>query len=331
MPEGEIPRALVNVEGFSLSQAQARTLELEVLLREHGISLRPGAPLEAIALSVFEALYKHNEPVPDDRDDIRTTYKHVIGLNELASMILSVRAHPDFAKLVPHLRLLNEGISVQNMPTSAVDQATNKVFELFAAILALHCGTDIELDDAAANGRNPDVLFTVDSRRWGIACKVLHGDKPEGFITHLNKGIDQIEKSPAEVGVVLFAIKDLLDQEKFWCITNPEAVANGEAPLFSAFVDSQRPFELLLQDAKAIGDALVGYLPPGYLESAFSGKKSLPGFLVWAHVVSAVVVGSYPVPASVRAMTWQPLRAIPSADASTLACLHEAAYAADKL
>jgi hypothetical protein len=329
--DSKLPAPIIDLEGFTLAEAQARTVALEKLLRDHGVVLRSGVPLEAIALSVFEALYKHQTPLADDRDDIRITFKHLIGLNELAGLILSVRDHPDFGKLIPHLHLLNEGVSIQNMPAPVVDQATNKVFELFAAILALHCGRDLELDDAAANGRNPDVLFTVQGRRWGIACKVLHANNPEGFITHLNKGIDQIEKSPAEVGIVLFAIKDLIDQEKFWSITNPIEAARGDAPYFSAFRDKQEPFRLLLNDAKQVGDALAGYLPAGYLQAAFHGKKSLPGFLVWAHVASAIVHDAHPVPTSVRAMTLQPLATIQPDDRAVLECLHQAAYAADKV
>jgi hypothetical protein len=47
-------------------------------------------------------------------------------------------------------------------------------------------------------GVNPDVLATLAGRKWGIACKALHGTNPEGFLEHFRKGVDQIERSVAE-------------------------------------------------------------------------------------------------------------------------------------
>jgi hypothetical protein len=321
----------VDPEGYRLSQAAERTVALEGLLRSHGIVVQTGTHLERMALNVFDALYQRESSTSDQTADIREPIKHLIGLNELACLILGVQQHPEFFKLVPFLRLLNEGMSIQNMPSPVIDQATNKVFELVAAVLALHCGTDLELDDESAKGRNPDVLITIRGRRWGIACKALHGTNPEGFIVHLEKAIDQIEKSPAETGVVFFTIKNLIDQAKYWAITNPENVAGGEAPLFSAFLDPRRPFEMLAADANSVGNALKRYLPAGYLESAFEGKKALPGFLVWANVATAVVFSGLPVPTSARVMALQYVNPIDQKDRAVLDCLHEAAYASDKV
>lgn len=322
---------IVERNGYRLGQAEQRTLRLEALLRKHGLHIASTSALEAIALSVFQVLYERESPPFENFADVRERWKHLIGMNELAGLILSVEAHPEFAKLIPALDLLNQGMSIQNMPSSVRDQATNKVFELFAGILSLNSGgTDIELDDEDGKGLNPDVLVTIDGRRWGIACKAFHGDNPEGFITHLEKAIEQIEKSPAEVGVVLITIKNLLDQNKYWSITNVQEAENGEPPLFSAFLDPNRPFDLLLSDANAVGTALRDYLPAGYLENAFKGKKALPGFLVWASVVSAVVFDEHPTPTSARVMTWQHVLPIDPRDFEVLQRLHDAAYASDR-
>lgn len=326
----KVPPPIVIPEGVSLRQAQERVVALEQLFRHHGIPIEPGKPLEAIALSVFDALYQRETPTPNNAADVRVAFKHLIGLNELAGMTLAVKDHPEFHKLIPHLRLLNEGVGIQNMPSPVRDQATNKVFELFAALLALHCGKNLEMDDDAAAGRNPDVLFEVDGRTWGIACKALHGPSPEGFIGHLEKGIDQIEKSPAERGFVLFTIKNLIDQDKYWSIRNLDEVAQGAEPLFSAFADPERPFYLLAEDAAMVSKSLTSYLPQGYLESAFAGKKSLPGFMVWAHVTTAVVFKNLPVPTSARVMAWQHVGDTSPSDMAVLRCLHEAAYASDQ-
>ncbi len=313
------PNLVLDKDGYRIGQAQDRAVRLESLLRQHGVELSSNAPLEAIALSVFQVLYQRDDGPADDAADIRDQWKHLIGMNELAGLLLSVKNHPEFGKLVPALQLLNQGMSIQNMPSPVLDEATNKVFELFAGVLSLHSGgSDIELDDAKARGRNPDVLVTIDGRRWGIACKALHGDNPQGFIDHLEKAVDQIEESPAEVGVVLFTIKNLLDQAKYWSVTNAEAVSAGAPPLFSAFRDPEHPFQMLVEDANRVGNALKGYLPAGYLEAAFRGKKALPGFLVWASVVTALDFDDKPVPTSARVMTWQHVVPIAASDLAIL-------------
>jgi hypothetical protein len=322
--------AIVDPQGFRISQVQERITALEQLLDSHGLDIKPGTQLEQVALSVFDALYQRDGASSDVTADIRVGFKHLIGLNELSGLLLGLKDHPEFPKLVPHLRLLNNGLGIQNMPSSAVDQATNKVFELYLALLALQCGSDLELDDAKSQGRNPDVLITIGKRRWGFACKALHGTNPEGFVSHLEKGIDQIEKSPAETGVVVFAIKNILDQSRYWSHTNPEQTSAGAEAEFSAFSDPLAPFALLRDDANAIGNALTTYLPAGYLHAAFAGKKCIPGILICAHVVSAVAFDGIPVPTSTKIMAWQHVGTTPAEDMAVLNCLHEAGYAFDK-
>lgn len=324
-----IPRALVDKEGVSFAEAGARVIAFEALLRKHGIVIQSGSTLETIALSVFGALYQRDSPLPVDAVDVRTELKHLIGINELSSLVLSVAAHPEFEVLLPHLRLLNDGVGIQNMPAPQTDQATNKVFELFAGVFALHSGTQIELESEDGKKRNPDVLFTSAGRRWGIACKCLHSNHSEAFISNIEKAIDQIEKSPADTGIVLLSIKNLLDQSRYWSVTNPAEVQRGEEPMLSAFLDPQAPFTLLVQDARAIGEQLQSYLPTGYLESAFRGKKCLPGFAVWAHVVTAIVSENRPIPTSARVMTWTYVGQTSDRDMVVVRSLHDAAYRGD--
>ncbi len=162
-----------------------------------------------------------------------------------------------------------------------------------------------------------------------MACKAVHSSHPEAFISHLEKGIDQIEKSPAETGFVFFAIKNLIDQEKYWSVINPQEVSEGADPLFSAFVDPRRPFDMLIEDANVISKALADYLPEGHLQQAFANKKCQPGFMVWAHVATSVVFDNLPIPTSARVMAWQYVDSDTPTDLAVLNCLHDAAYAAD--
>ncbi len=156
MRDASDPRQpLVIPEGFGFKQAQERVLALEGLFNAHGVPFKPGTQLEQIALNVFDAMYQRESLAPDNTADVRVTLKHLIGLNELAGMILLVRDHPEFPKLIPLLGLLNEGAGIQNMPSPVKDQATNKVFELFACILALQCGSNLEIDDDKAQEKTP--------------------------------------------------------------------------------------------------------------------------------------------------------------------------------
>ncbi len=81
-----------------------------------------------------------------------------------------------------------------------------------------------------------------------------------------------------------------------------------------------------------VGGSLVSYLPPGYLDQLFVGKKSIPGFLVWAHSVSGVSIDGRPTAASVRALNCQQLGPIPDDILSVIKCLNWAAFtgAADR-
>jgi hypothetical protein len=224
-------------QGYAYEHAQQNALDLESLLRQHGLEVRSGSILEKVVLSTFDIIYrKQKSGTPPADEDIRIGYRNLIGINELSSLLLAVREHPDFGQLIPHLQLLNEGAALQNVRSSQTDAATNKVFELFAACLALQCGTNISLDSPRkSKGDNPDVLADIAGKRWGIACKVLHSLSPEGFIQNLEKGLDQIERSPAAVGVVMFNLKNVIDHDRYWPITAPARPEDGIEAEYGAF------------------------------------------------------------------------------------------------
>jgi len=187
--------APIDEDGYSFEEAQASAFAFEKVLARHGVTIRSGSVLEAAILGVVDIAYKRASEGPHElARDVRDSFRDLVGVNELASLVLAVEGHPDFAQLVPHFMLLNEGAALQNAPSSQLDDATRKIFELFAASLAMQCGTNVVLEDPkkSASGRNPDVLADLCGERWGIACKVLHSVHPEAFIENLVKGIDQI-------------------------------------------------------------------------------------------------------------------------------------------
>lgn len=315
-------------DGYSFEQTQDAAMAFEALLSRRGIQLRPGSLLEAAILGVVDIAYKRAGLGPKElAGDVRHALRELVGVNELTQLVLAVQAHPDFNQLVPHLRLLNEGAALQNAPSSQLDDASRKVFELFAASLAMQTGTAIILEDPkeSANGKNPDVLATLCSEQWGIACKVVHSLHPEAFIKNLKKGIDQIEASPASVGVVLINLKNVLDYENLWPIVTPLGGA-GEPAEYAAFDSPEEPYNRLLLQMQHIGVTLKEYLPADHLETFFDGKKSIRGFLLWGHAMTGVVRNGRPTPSSLRVMNLQTAGAVSSKHRRVLERLNWAAF-----
>lgn len=310
--------------GWKYERASESAIALDALLRVHGLSIAAGSALESHILGAMRVVAAGERR--QDEKDVRDDFRSLVGVHEIANLILSVKDHPSFPALLPHLELLNSGNALQMTKSHGADAATNKLFELFAATLAMHCGTAIEVDDPNyTDGKNPDVLFTAGGRRWGIACKVLHSTHPEGFLTHLKKGVAQIEDSPAECGIVMFNLKNVLRHDDIWPIVPlPEGSGTG----LGAWPDPNMAFSFLFADMDEIGRRLSEQLTnaPHELDAIFKGRKSLPGFLLWGHCVSGVLLNQQPTPTSVRLLKAVRVGDIASSDARVLECLNWAAF-----
>jgi hypothetical protein len=322
------PTSPVVEAGWTIESGEELAFALEQILESHGVTIAAGSPFEGHVLQAIDlAEQRRAASHVDSGTDIRSSYRSLIGVRDIAKMVLEVRESPSFAALVPHLRLLSEGSGIQTSPSPVRDQATDKLFELFAATLAMQCGTDVKLDDPVrSRGNNPDVLATIRNRRWGIACKALHSLHIEGFITHLTKGIEQIESSEAEVGVVFFNAKNVLPHDEIWPLPPNDGDTRGAAAP-RVWPDSTAPFARLLHALQNIGKDLLERAGSDHLSSFFRGKKSVPGFLIWGHSVSAVLIDGKPTVASVRAMNYQHVRNPTPEEMAPLRCLNWAAFA----
>lgn len=278
--------------GWPYEEGEDVAFKLESLLRKHNISITSGSPLEEHILRVLKLVGAKKAGQADPRDDVRTTYRTLIGVHQLASQILESAKYPSFLALGPHLRLLNQGKALQNISAGGADPATDKLFELLVGAWAIQIGSDITLDPPeGSSGDNPDVLVTILGQRWGIACKYLHKVHPEGIAAHLVKGLDQIEKSQAEIGVVMFNVSGTLPHDGIW----PLAPMSDSAELGPvAWPDAGAPFSVLQNALDHINATITQYLPVGHLEGLFKGKKSIPTFLLWGDTVSAVRIDGKP-------------------------------------
>jgi hypothetical protein len=319
------PQAKID-PGWHYERAEEVAFTLDQVLSANGVRIEPGSTLEKHILQVIRLA---NHKRAGDRslvsDDIREDYRTLMGVHELAEALVAVRDSPSFGSLVPHLALLNKGAALQNTRSHSADQATNKLFELFVGAVVMQCGSDVILDHPeASEGSNPDILATLAGSRWGIACKVLHGLHPQGFMDHLEKGIDQIQRSPAETGVVFFNLKNVLPHDQIWPLAD---IPGTESPHGTpdqgpaAWSHASAPFDILVGTLDKLGETLMSYLPADHLDSVFRGKKSLPGFLLWASSASAVRIEERLTPTTVRALNFRYLAPISASAECVLRCV----------
>ena len=198
------------------------------LLTIHGIDLSRGTTAESEALAMLDVLEMWKNPVSRP-GDARPVARAAMGFVDLAGKVVGVKDHPDFDQLVPHLRMLSKTTVLQNAASSVIDDAANKVIELYIACLAMTFGTEVALDHpVSSKGDNPDVMLGFRGQRWALALKTLHSAKPRTIYDNIKKATDQIEASPAGQGLVVLNVKNLLDYDALWpspSVSYPEQLA----------------------------------------------------------------------------------------------------------
>lgn len=265
------------------SEAQDNALAFERLLERHGILIKHGSNLERVILDVFALTYGLNERTKNSGDFA----KSLAGFGDLARLVLGVEGHPSFPALLPHLRLLNHGEVLQTSKSLATDQVANKLFELYIGCLAMRCGHSVLLDNPLHSaGDNPDIIATFDDVRWGIACKVLHGNHQQSILNLLDSGLQQIERSSASTGVVIINLKNRIDHDYYWPTTVFSMDGQAQVP---AFASIQEPLAGLVYDTKAIGRSLLDHASHKEIKSLFQGRKSIAAFVFWAQTTAMVV------------------------------------------
>ena len=324
MPREQLP---YTPSVFRFERAREVAERFEDLLRTLTISPVPGGSLERMTLSIYDILYHTRPGHSIDGTDIRPLFADMAGQAELAHQLLEVRNHPNFGELVPHLHLLNQGEAAQSRPARHSDAASNKIFELLAACYAMRCGSNVRLDHPEqSRGDNPDVLATIRGRRWGIACKVLHSLHPESVIQNIDKGLSQIDCSPAETGFVFLSLKNVLDRDKYWQLSNADEWQDGADPIFQTFIAPKIPLLLLQGDVTAIAKTVGDWVGDQYLRERFAKTRALGGVMLYAHIVCGVRVPSgKPVPMTLRLPTWAGLGHLGNDESVVLECINRVA------
>ena len=286
-------------------QLEKRVFCFEAILKEHNVPIKKGSDLEKICLSIIDILGKKQCPdLMDPLQDIRKDFADILGLWMFLDKVITLQKHPDFGKLIPHLRLLNEGVISQNTKSPISDAVSNKIFELLFAFLCMEIGQDILLDSPSnSKGDNPDIIVTIDGLRWGFACKVPYSQSAESIYSNICNGIGQIEASPATtIGCVVLNFRNLIDHNRSWPILNEDEYKSGKQPIFGAYTDHMFLAQELAVLAHRKEEEIKAKIGIDQVIATFKGKKTIPATLVFLHTATGIVKppASIPTPSSIK-------------------------------
>lgn len=190
----------------------------EALLDTNGISIQGHPSTGADMLPLWYILERLRKGFTGTPDDMRSEYAAGVAVHDLAAKVLAVEAHPQFAMLLPHLKMLTEGaVHLTQMPPANAD-VYNKLIEVYWACLLMANEVSVDLDHPKhSKGDNPDVIALaggVPARAY--AFKTIRSNHTQNLLDHLVKGIDQIERSAAPDGMVCLHLTPRLLQTGLW-------------------------------------------------------------------------------------------------------------------
>lgn len=279
---------------YTFRNAELTLYEFEIFLNEIGIQIQTGSDLEKIAILILMANAIHkNEMEVNNSMDIREMFSDIMGLNLFMINILKNKNHKDFNQIIPHLHLLNNSeTSVQTTKSKVTDSGNNKLFEIYIALLCMKFGKDIRLDNPYhSEGDNPDVMFSINDKRWAFACKALHSSNPKTIYNNLEKGISQINRSNADYGFVIINTKNIINTENHWSRPKSSTTNEDEALLKSYYLQQNLEtfgINILTNLKESVGEMCL-------INLGISGKCP-PGFLMFVPVVTYMPIGKHNVP-----------------------------------
>lgn len=277
---------------FPFDTSEQLIYDFENLLKEHGLLIQSNSDLERISIAIIETNAKHKKEIShNDKLDIRDIFSDVAGLIDFVHQILKHKTHKDFNKIIPHLNLLNtSSTSVLTTKSKVTDEGNNKLFELYIALLCMAFSDNVDLDDPKnSKGDNPDIIFDYKNEKWAIACKALHSNKEMTLYDTIAKGTEQINRSAATKGIVAVNLKNIINRNEIWPITNEDKLANGEEPLFACFPSIETPSGLLRNYGTDFQKRLTETIGTESLLKLSDTKKCPAGFLIFLHAMTSIL------------------------------------------
>lgn len=277
---------------FPFNTSEQQLFDFEQLLKNNGLVIETNSDLERISIAILETNAKHRKEIlHDDKNDVRDIFSDVAGLIDFVSQILKHKNHKDFGKIVPHLQLLNtSSTSVLTTKSKVTDEGNNKLFELYIALLCMAFSDNVDLDDPKnSKGDNPDIIFDYKDEKWAIACKALHSNKERTLYDTILKGTDQINRSAATKGIVAVNLKNIIDREELWPVTNRDKIAEGDDPLFACFPSIEIPTNILQKYGTDFQKRLIETIGNESLRKLSETNKCPAGFLIFLHGMTSVL------------------------------------------
>ncbi|MCC6265902.1 MAG: hypothetical protein IT169_20200 [Bryobacterales bacterium] len=282
------------------SSLEALVASFRSILASTDAQIPPGSELDGLcSLTVRLARGELSERERHETGVIR----RVGGFLPFLEKVVDTAGHPSFSALSEHFKLLANGDFTLNETSNDSRGPTPKLFELLMALSVLRIGTNVEVDDPerSSKGRNPDVLTDIDGQRWGIACKVLYGSSGKTLHDAVEKGIDQVQKSPAAAGVVVVNINNLVDYA---------AILRDRDGTIEPWPSLEQSLSLMHASVDKKRQQLVDEIDVDYLTNTlFHGKKAWPVIVLYAHAATAVksAIAPYPLPTLLRFLSAIPL------------------------
>jgi hypothetical protein len=266
------------------------------VLSVRGITPPAGSAVEAEMLSLVELLEIWSDPAR-----IRQTHENALiirqaaGAHDLAAKVLSSEKLPEFRSFEKHLKMIAEAKEFTTVTQNAVadgrDDISRKMAELYVGCLAIHCGTQVVLDDPQhAKGDNPDVMLSYEGQSWAIAIKTLVSDRHgQTIFDNIRRAAQQIDASAAEKGLIVINAKNVIDHDKLWNPPRPFASV-GES------------VEVLRAELRRLADLARKERPESDWDEVFSGKAVPPVTFMGQSVAYLPLGGAFRAPTPLKAM-----------------------------
>jgi len=201
-----------------LEDASRLADRFEALLEAKGVSIPAHDSTGADMLPLWHVLKKLREGFSGIPDDLRNEYSAGIAVHDLAAKVVAIEGHSKFDMLVPHLRMLTRGAVHLTQEPPANADVYNKLIEIYWACLLMANGVDVDLDHPVHSpGNNPDVIAMDQGKpARAYAFKTVRSPHTQNLMEHLIKGVDQIERSRANEGIVAFQLTPRILQANLW-------------------------------------------------------------------------------------------------------------------
>lgn len=239
--------------------------QFEELLISHGISIPRHEQTNADMLPLWRIINFVRNKEEVSLDTQRDLFTAGVAMHDLASKVLAVKDSSQFPILLPHLKLLVEGaIHLTQEPPSPAD-SYNKLIELYWACLCIGKNFPVALDDPLhADGTNPDVitLNAAGGKERAYAFKTIRSKHTQNILDHLTKGVDQIQRSDAQEGIVALHLTPRLNTKDLW-------------PTGAYFADYRFAGEYIRGAMVTMVSQVIWDNGQAAIDAIFSGKKAV--------------------------------------------------------